>query len=146
LRVYENGKEIFRMNPAAEKGEATNAGSTKPTGITSASGGEVQRAATVEPAGILTLPAEAAEASLLHRVEPDYPEAARQQRVQGTVVLDLRMGQDGRVREVTAVSGPPLLAQAATAAVKQWRFKPRLVGGHPAEMQTRIALNFQLPH
>jgi TonB family protein len=146
LRVYENGKEIFRMNPAAEKGEATSAGSTKPTGITSASGGEVQRAATVEPAGILTLPAEAAEASLLHRVEPDYPEAARQQRVQGTVVLDLRMGQDGRVREVTAVSGPPLLAQAATAAVKQWRFKPRLVGGHPAEMQTRIALNFQLPH
>jgi protein TonB len=143
LRVYENGKEIFRMNPAAEKGEAISAGSTK---LTSASRSEVQRAAAVEPAGILTLPPREAEGSLLHRVEPDYPEAARQQRLQGMVVLDLRMGQDGRVREVTAVSGPPLLAQAATAAVKQWRFRPRLVGGHPAEMQTRITLNFQLPH
>jgi len=146
LRVYENGREIFRMNPAGEKGEAISAGRTKQTGVISARGSEVQRAAAVEPAGILTLPAKEAEGSLLHRVEPDYPEAARQQQVRGKVVLDLRMGQDGRVREVRVVSGPELLAQAATAAVKQWRFKPRLVGGHPTEMQTRVTLNFQLPH
>jgi outer membrane biosynthesis protein TonB len=29
--------------------------------------------------------------------------------------------------------------------VKQWRFKPRLVGGHPAEVHTRITLDFRLP-
>jgi TonB family protein len=134
LLVYENGKEVFRMNPAAEHRETTGADET-----------EMQRAAAIEPAGILQVPAEEAEASLLHRVEPDYPEAARQQQVEGLVVLDLDVGPDGGVREVKPVSGPPLLAQAATNAVKQWRFKPRLVGGHPAEMQTRITLNFQLP-
>jgi TonB family protein len=134
LRVYENGKEVFRMNPPAERSEPM-----------SASGTEVQRAAAIEPASILELPAEEAEASLLHRVEPDYPEAARQQQIQGMVVLDLHIGQDGGVQQVAPVSGPPLLAQAATTAVKQWRFKPRLVGGHPAEVHTRITLDFRLP-
>ncbi len=150
LLVYENGKEVFRMIPGREQGGATNAGATNPADVTSAHGtahgSEVQRAAAVEPAGILTLPSQEAERSLLHRVEPDYPEAARQQQVQGKVVLDLHMGEDGRVHEVTLVSGPSLLAPAATAAVKQWRFKPRLVGGRPAEMKTRVTLNFQLPH
>jgi TonB family protein len=134
LLVYENGKEVFRMNPAAEQREATGAHGT-----------EVHRAAALEPAGILQVSAAEAEGSLLHRVEPDYPEAARQQQIQGTVVLDLQVGQDGSVQEVKPVSGPPMLAQAATAAVKQWRFKPRLVSGHPTEMQTRITLNFELP-
>jgi TonB family protein len=134
LQVFENGKEVFRMNPPAERSEAI-----------SASGTEVQRAAAIEPASILELPSEEAEASLLHRVEPDYPEAARQQNIQGMVVLDLHIGQDGGVQQVTPVSGPPLLAGAATTAVKQWRFKPRLVGGHPAEVRTRITLDFRLP-
>jgi TonB family protein len=145
LQVYENGKEVFRMNPRAQQGEATTAVSTNPTDVTSAHGTEVQRAAAVEPAAILELPAEEAEGSLLHRVEPDYPEAARQQQIQGMVVLDLHVGQDGSVREATLVSGPALLAEAATAAVKQWRFKPHLLSGRPAEMQTRITLNFRLP-
>lgn len=149
LQVYENGKEVFRMNPHAQQGEAISAGSTNPTDVSSAhgtaDGAEVQHAAAVEPAAILKLPAEEAEASLLHRVEPDYPEAARQRQIQGTVVLDLRVGQDGSVQKVTLVSGPPLLAQAATIAVKQWLFNPHLVSGRPAEMQTRITLNFRLP-
>jgi protein TonB len=134
LRVYENGKEVFRMNPPAERSKAISASRT-----------EVQRAAAIESASILEMPAEEAEASLLHRVEPDYPEAARQQQIQGMVVLDLQIGQDGGVQQVAPVSGPPLLGEAATTAVKQWRFKPRLVGGHPAEVHTRITLDFRLP-
>lgn len=149
LQVYENGKEVFRMNPPAQQGEARSVVGTNLTDVTSVHGtadeDKVQRAAAVEPAAILELPAEEAEGSLLHRVEPDYPEAARQQQIQGMVVLDLHIGQDGSVQQVTPVSGPPLLAQAAIIAVKQWRFKPRLVSGRPAEMQTRITLDFRLP-
>ncbi len=137
LLVYENGKEVFRMLPAAGEGEATKATRTDGSGM--------QRASVVEPARILDLSAEAAEGSLLHRVEPDYPEPARQQLIQGAVVLDVHMAQDGSVQEVKLVSGPPLLAQAAIDAVKQWRFKPREVSGRPVEMQTRITLNFRLP-
>ena len=94
---------------------------------------------------MLELPPDVAEASLLHRVEPDYPQEARQQGIQGAVVLSVRIAQNGSVQSATPVSGPPLLAQAATDAVKQWRFKPHLVGGHRAEMETKITLSFRLP-
>ena len=145
LLVFENGKEIFRMKPSVEQGQVTDAGRTSPAGVTTAHESGVQRASIVEPAGVLELPPDVAEASLLHRVEPDYPEEARQQRIQGAVVLSVRIAQDGGVQSATLVSGPPLLAQAASDAVKQWRFKPRLVGGRPAEMQTSITLDFRLP-
>jgi protein TonB len=87
----------------------------------------------------------AAEDSLVHRVEPDYPEEARKQQIQGAVVLDVHINQDGAVQELKLVSGHALLAQAAMDAVKQWRFKPHTVNNHPVEMQTRITLNFRLP-
>ncbi|MFZ0588697.1 MAG: TonB family protein [Candidatus Sulfotelmatobacter sp.] len=145
LLVFENGKEIFRMKPSVEQGQVTDAGRTSPAGVTTAHESGVQRASIVEPAGVLELPPDVAEASLLHRVEPDYPEEARQQRIQGAVVLSVRIAQDGGVQSATLVSGPPLLAQAASDAVKQWRFKPRSVGGRPAEMHTSITLNFRLP-
>ena len=91
------------------------------------------------------MPPETAEGSLLQRVEPEYPEEARQQRIQGAVVLDVRIGRDGAIEDVKLVSGQPLLANAAIAAVKQWRFKPRTQKGQPVEMQTRVTLNFRMP-
>jgi TonB family protein len=145
LLVYENGKEIFRMKPTVEQGEATAEQRTSSSEITTAQESGVQRASAVEPAGVLELPPNVAEASVLHRVEPDYPKEARQQGIQGAVVLSVRIAQNGRVQSATLVTGPPLLAQAATDAVKQWRFRPHLVGGRSVEMQTKITLNFRLP-
>ena len=81
----------------------------------------------------------------MHRVEPVYPEDARTQQIQGRVVLDVHIGEDGAVQDVQLVSGPPQLAQASIDAVKQWRFNSRIVNGHAVEMQTRITLNFRLP-
>jgi len=140
LLVYENGKEIFRLPPTKD-GEATEVTQTTESGAP----GEVQRASALEPAGMVELAPEVAEGSLLHRVEPEYPEAARQQRMQGAVVLEVRIGRDGDIQDVKLVSGEPLLANAAIAAVKQWRFKPRVVKGQPVEMQTRITFNFRMP-
>jgi len=133
LLIYENGKEVFRMLPSES--------SVKKNG----NGGQVERASSVEAAPALELSSDAAESSLLHRVEPDYPEAARRQGIQGQVVLDLRIGKDGAVQDVGLVSGQPVLADAATSAVKQWLFKPHYVDGREVEMQTRITLRFSLP-
>jgi TonB family protein len=124
LAVYENGKEIFRM-PAAAKGSV------------------VQRASAVDE--VVSVSSESAEDSLLHRVEPEYPEAARQQQIQGAVALDVHIGRDGTVHDVQLVAGPELLAEAAIAAVKQWKFRPRIVRGRAVEMQTRVTLNFRMP-
>jgi TonB family protein len=142
LLVFENGKEVFRMPPTPGQGEPA-ASATSVSG-SEVNGSEVRRASSVEPAGVLELSPEVAEGSLLYRVEPEYPEAARQQQMQGSVVLDVRMGRDGAVQAVNLVSGQALLAEAAIAAVKQWRFKPRMVKGQPAEMQTKVMLNFRL--
>jgi TonB family protein len=128
LLVYENGKEVFRLPPSEEAG-----------------GGEVQRASAVEPAGKVESSPEAAEGSVLQRVEPEYPEEARKQRIQGAVVLDVRIGRDGAIQDVKRVSGQAVLANAAIAAVKQWRFKPRVVNGKPVQMRTKVTLNFRVP-
>jgi TonB family protein len=94
---------------------------------------------------VLALSPGLAEGNLLYRVEPDYPEEARRHGVQGPVVLDLHISKDGLVQGVDLVSGQPPLVQAATAAVKQWRFRTRYVNGNEVEMQARITLHFALP-
>jgi TonB family protein len=126
LSVYENGKEVYRMPSNVAQG-----GQTSPA---------------MEAASVLEVPAAVAEGSLLYRVEPEYPEQARQQQLQGAVVLELRAGRDGAIQEIRLVSGEPLLAGSAIAAVKQWRFKPLVVNGQAVEMETKVTLNFRLPH
>jgi TonB family protein len=139
LLVFENGKEIFRMPPAQNEAAPNQAESS------SGLGSGLQRASSAEPETVGEPAPAAADGSLLHRVEPVYPEDARQQQIQGTVVLEVHIGRDGAVQDVQVISGPPQLAHASTDAVKQWLFKPRRVNGRPAPMQTRITLNFRLP-
>lgn len=129
--VLENGAEIFRVAPNESLAKHQEVGTL---GATSS-----QTESTVDKSAARD------DGSLLYRVEPEYPDAARQQNIQGPVVLDVHIGADGAVQDVRVASGPPLLTQAASDAVKQWKFKPRLINGSPVEMQTRVTLNFRLP-
>lgn len=144
LTVYEDGREVFRMAPTPEPGEATSGAVENADGKGLSDAG-VQPASKLENVDRRRVSAEAAEGSLLHRVEPEYPEEARRRRIQGPVVLDVRAGRDGSIQEVKLVRGQRLLAEAAMAAVKQWRFKPLVVKGQAVEMETTITLNFRLP-
>jgi TonB family protein len=67
-----------------------------------------------------------------HRAFPVYPPIAKAARVQGTVVLDLRIGTTGRIESIKVVSGPPMLQQAAIDCLKQWTFHPFEKDGVPA--------------
>ena len=60
------------------------------------------------------------------------------------VVLNVRISSDGDVIDVAALSGPTELRQLASDAVKQWKFKPYLLNGQPAEVETQISINFTL--
>jgi protein TonB len=77
-------------------------------------------------------------------IAPLYPPLARQTRVQGTVVLHVIVATDGTLREIQAVSGHPLLIQAAIDDVKQWRYKPTLRNGKPVEVETQVNVIFSL--
>jgi protein TonB len=85
-----------------------------------------------------------AEALLVKKVNPDYPKDARKQRIQGVVALRVRINTTGDVTDATLISGHPALAQAAIDAVKQWKYKPSLLNGQPAEVETQVVVNFTL--
>jgi TonB family protein len=90
-----------------------------------------------------TVPAEAMQRLLTHKIEPIYPEAARQANIEGVVVLNVLVGPDGTVIDVHPISGPDELAPAAVDAVKWWRFQPYLVNGQAVQVKTTLALDFR---
>jgi TonB family protein len=119
LVVYEDGKIIFRqISPATKsplKGQAPVAVSSQVAG-----------------------------AHLLRRVEPVYPEPARQRFIQGEVTLEAVIGQDGTVQLLKLLSGDPELASSAADAVRQWRFRPYEQQGKAVPFSTRLSVNFRL--
>jgi periplasmic protein TonB len=78
-------------------------------------------------------------------VRPTYPDLARQTRVEGRVSLTCIIGRDGSVQNIEVKKGHPLLIQAATDAVAQWKFKPLVLNGKAVEMETTVNIDFQLP-
>jgi tetratricopeptide (TPR) repeat protein len=84
------------------------------------------------------------EAMLLTRVAPNYPPFARQARVQGGVRFTAIIGTDGEILNLTFISGPALLKDAAAEAVRKWIYKPTLLNGQPVEVVTQIDVEFKL--
>jgi periplasmic protein TonB len=83
-------------------------------------------------------------ASAINRVQPVYPQLARQSRTEGTVRLHTLIDKDGKVIEVVYVSGPAMLVQSAIDAVKQWRFHPTMLNNTPVQVECVFDLNFKL--
>ena len=97
------------------------------------------------PAGTSSVAGDVSDSRLIHRVEPQYPAEARARHIQGAVALDVQVGGDGAVHNITVVEGDPVLAEAAVQAVRQWRYRPYSVDGRAVEMQTRVTIRFRLP-
>ena len=83
---------------------------------------------------------------ILKKVQPAYPSQALAMRIQGPVELQAMISKTGNITNVNVVSGQPLLARAATDAVRQWKYKPYYLNGQPVEVQTQITVNFRLPN
>ncbi len=132
LVVYQNGKVIYRAQPQAQSDQGSNSG-------------ETTAASEVDETPALELPPQIAERYLMQRVGPLYPETARQQHIQGQVLLHVRVSKGGSVRELKVISGDPQLAAAAAAAVRRWQFLPFLSAGKPVEFATQITVDFRLP-
>ena len=93
---------------------------------------------------LLRVSPELQEQRLIHRVRPVYPELARQNRIQGTVVLAALVDESGKVERLRLVSGHPFLVQAAFRAVKQWRYRPAIYYGVPVPVATTVSVAFTL--
>jgi protein TonB len=118
---------------------------------------------SVAPEGQATSPG---EPTLVHKVSPTYPPEAKAEKVEGVFLIDVRVGKDGAVEEAQVVAsaptparleelkanrgtpagleGDPRLAEAALAAVRQWRYEPILKGGQPVEFKLTVTVRFRL--
>jgi TonB family protein len=81
---------------------------------------------------------------LLSKVAPEYPQEAREQHVQGTVILQVRIDKEGNVLDVELISGNPMLVPAAIEAVRQWKYRPYVLNGQAVEVDTQVQVNFVL--
>ena len=81
---------------------------------------------------------------LVKKVAPEYPEKARQARIQGTVLMRAEINKQGDIENLTVISGAPDLAESAVKAVKQWKYRPYLLEGEPVIVETQIQVNFAL--
>ena len=78
------------------------------------------------------------------RVPAIYPPQARAVHQEGIVALLALVAEDGSVRDVKVVSGPPLLRGAAVDSVRRWKYKPFKLNGHAISAQTEVRLEFKL--
>jgi len=167
LVVYEKGKVIFRMKPAPAKPDQAKH-QAKPDSTTQDSDSVVEASSTTKiapakivptkiapakiaatklaPAQSVWLAPAQAESRLLRRTEPQYPPAALAAHRAGNVVLEVQIAEDGSVSSIRTLSGDPLLAAAAAAAVRNWRYQPYRQHDHPAQFQTDVTLSFALPN
>jgi TonB family protein len=142
---------------APREAKAAKANSTKPTADAAPAPGLViydkgkvvfesasRRVKTSDKPDVSKISSSFAGGLLLNKVQPQYPDSAREQHIEGPVVLEIIVGTHGSVQEVNVKSGTPELADAAVAAVRQWQFRPYTPQGKPTAFETSVTVKFTL--
>ena len=75
---------------------------------------------------------------------PVYPGIAKAAGIEGTVVLQAVIDEQGHVQDLKVKEGPLALTQAAVEAVRQWQFEPYILDDHPVKMGKEIQVRFKL--
>ena len=73
-----------------------------------------------------------------------YPSQAKQDHVQGLVMLEANITKAGDISDLEVISGPKELQKSAFDAVKTWKYKPYLLNGQPVEVRTQVNVIYQL--
>lgn len=78
-------------------------------------------------------------------VPPHYPDAAREERVQGVVIMEIVIAESGSVADTRVLRSIPALDAAAVEAVRQWQFTPTLLNGEAVPVIMTVTVQFSLP-
>jgi TonB family protein len=83
--------------------------------------------------------------SVIYKVDPQYTEDARRDKISGPVTLSLVVGADGLAHDISVIQPlDPGLDVKAAEAVEQWRFAPGVLNGEPVAVRATIVVNFRL--
>ena len=77
-------------------------------------------------------------------VRPVYPQVVLSEQSRGTVIIDLTIGTDGKVRDATILRSIPSLDQAALQAVRQWEYEPTRLNGALVSLIMTVVVNFTI--
>ena len=81
---------------------------------------------------------------LLYATEPQYPEEAKQAKIEGKIVINAETDINGNVVEAVAADGPQILREAAVNAVKQWKYEPFIIDGVKKPVTFTVVVKFRL--
>jgi TonB family protein len=84
------------------------------------------------------------QGSATQRVEPVFPPLAKAARISGSVVIEVTIDEAGSVMSARAISGHPLLKDAAVTAARGWKFSPTMLSGTLVKVIGTITFNFNL--
>ncbi|HTX15786.1 MAG TPA: energy transducer TonB [Candidatus Baltobacteraceae bacterium] len=76
--------------------------------------------------------------------DPRYPAIALAAHIEGTVIIDAIIDEQGNVVQERLVEGPPLLVAAALDAVSQWKYQPTYLNGQAVAINTHVQVTFRL--
>jgi TonB family protein len=99
---------------------------------------------TKPPVGQQRIGGNVMEANLIRKVQPSYPQAAKNRRIQGTVEFTATIDQQGIIENLELIRGPLALYDESYKAVMQWKYRPTMLNGVPVEIITDIIVNFTL--
>ncbi|MGH9824428.1 MAG: TonB family protein, partial [Blastocatellia bacterium] len=132
--------------------QSINVNSTAPAFGTPGSSG-LSSSTPAQPAPLPQAPAQTPQprrstgpiqGQVIRRVEPVYPPAAKTANVSGSVVVEVSIDEKGNVVGARAVSGSGMLAPAAVAAARGFRFTPTTLDGVPVRSSRAIVFNFRM--
>lgn len=98
-----------------------------------------------EPIADLRVGGAIARPERLFAPHPSYTEAARRARIEGTLILEVRLDDTGAVAGVEVLRGLPFgLTESAVEAVSRWRYEPARLNGEPVPVLMTVTVHFEL--
>jgi protein TonB len=127
------------LPPGVPWGVPGGHGDGPPAGIPDGAGSSALPAAPVPVAPDMKPP------RLVTRVRPVYPPLAIRARLEGTVVVQAVIGEDGAVEDVEVLrASSPLFTDAAVEAVRGWKYRPALQSGRPVRVYFTVRVEFRI--
>ena len=130
--------------PIAFTGPGSSTGAPGALPILPSTPPPMPRVHPAKPTGPLHVSQGVAAGQLLVPIQPHYPAIALAARTQGTVIVSALISTQGHIESLRVLSGPPLLVNAATDAIRQARYRPWTLNGEPVEVETTINVVFSL--
>jgi TonB family protein len=90
----------------------------------------------------LNIPTASAMSRVAKKVAPEFPAAARQLNISGTLEVEIAVDESGSVVDAKVLKGNAIFSANSLAAVKQWKFTPLLHDGAAKSFTSVIVFNY----